>query len=225
VFVSHITSETALRLPAERIVAAARDAGLITIVDGAHAVAQLDLDLTALGADFYSGNCHKWLLAPKGSGFLYVAPHLQEEVHGTIVSWGYLEPETTFISRTERQGTRDSAAYLAVPDAIEFVRRHDERERCVALTREARRELCALLGTEPIAPEEQILQMAAVQLPVVDPDLNRRLFDEHRIEIPTMGPRRDDLLRISIALYNTEEDVERLLDALPKALNPARSPA
>jgi len=225
VFVSHITSETALRLPVEQIVADARDAGLTTVVDGAHAVAQLDLDLTALGADFYAGNCHKWLCGPKGAGFLYVAPHWQEQVHGTIVSWGYLGPETTFISRTERQGTRDSAAYLAVPAAIEFVQGHDERERCVALTREARRELCTLLGTEPIAPEEQILQMASVQLPVTEPELNRRLFEEHRIEIPTMGPRRDDLLRISIALYNTEEDVERLLDALPQVLSSARSPA
>jgi isopenicillin-N epimerase len=225
VFVSHITSETALRLPAERIVAEARAAGLTTVVDGAHAVAQLDLDLTTLGADFYSGNCHKWLCAPKGAGFLYVSPAWQDAVHGTIVSWGYMGPETTFISRTERQGTRDSAAYLTVPDAIAFVRQHDERERCVALAREARRQLCALLGTEPLAPEEQIVQMAAVQLPVVDPELNRRLFEEHRIEIPTMGPRRDDLLRISIALYNSEEDVERLLDALPQVLSTSRSPA
>jgi isopenicillin-N epimerase len=225
VFVSHITSETALRLPVERIVADARAAGLTTIVDGAHAIAQVDLDLAALGADFYAGNCHKWLCAPKGAGFLYVAPHWQERVHGTIVSWGYLDPEPTFISRTERQGTRDSAAYLAVPAAIEFVQQHDERDRCVALSREARRELSALLDTEPPGTEEQILQMASVQLPVTEPDLNRRLFEEHRIELPTMGPRRDDLLRISIALYTTEEDVERLLDALPQVLSSARSPA
>jgi isopenicillin-N epimerase len=225
VFISHITSETALRLPAERIVAEARAAGLTTIVDGAHAVAQLDLDLAALGADFYAGNCHKWLYAPKGAGFLYVAPHLQDTVDGTIVSWGYMGPETTFISRTERQGTRDNAAYLAVPDAIEFVQQHDERERCVALARAARRALCDLLGTEPLAPEDQILQMASVLLPVPEPELSRRLFEEHRIEIPTMGPRRDDLLRISIALYNTEEDVERLLDALARVLSLSRSPA
>ena len=160
VFVSHITSETALLLPVEAIVARARDAGLVTIVDGAHGVAQVDLDLAALGVDFYSGNCHKWLCAPKGSGFLYVRPGMQEQVDGPIVSWGYEEP-ATFISRTQQQGTRDSAAYLSVPDAIAFQREHDVRERCVALAREARRELCTLLGTEPIAPEEQILQMAS----------------------------------------------------------------
>ena len=224
VFISHITSETARRLPAERIVSDARAAGLTTVVDGAHAVAQVDLELETLGADFYAGNCHKWLCAPKGAGFLYVRPEWQDRVDGTIFSWGYFEPKT-FISRTERQGTRDSAAYLAVPDAIAFVREHDARERCVELARAARRELNALLDTEPIAPEDQVLQMASVQLPLADESLSRRLFEEHAIEIPTMGPRRDDLLRISIALYNGWEDVERLLDALPRALNRARSPA
>jgi isopenicillin-N epimerase len=224
VFLSHITSETALLLPVEEIVARARAEGLVTIVDGAHAVAQVDLDLRALGADFYAGNCHKWLCAPKGAGFLYVRPDWQERIDGAIVSWGYGEP-ATFLSRTEHQGTRDSAAYLAVPDAIAFQREHDMRPERVALAREARRELCVLLGTEPLAPDAQILQMASVRLPEPQPDLSQRLFDEHRIEIPTMGPRRDDLLRISIAPYTEREDVERLLDVLPAALRSVRSPA
>ena len=101
--------------------ARARAEGLISIVDGAHAPAQVPLDLDALGADFYAGNCHKWLCAPKGAGFLHVRPEWQERVDGAITSWGYEEP-ATFISRTERQGTRDSSAYLSVPAAIEFVR-------------------------------------------------------------------------------------------------------
>jgi isopenicillin-N epimerase len=217
VFLSHVTSETALLLPVEEVVARARSEGLTTIVDGAHAVAQVDLDLASLGADFYAGTCHKWLCGPKGSGFLYVRPEWQDRAQAPIVSWGYSEP-ATFISRTEQQGTRDSAAYLAVPDAIAFVREHDRREQCVALCREARGELCALLGSEPLAPEEQILQMASVQLPRADPELSQRLFDEHRIEIPTMGRNRDDLLRISIAAYNDRSDVDRLLEALPSAL-------
>ena len=223
VFVSHITSETALLVPVEEIVARGRTEGLTTIVDGAHAVAQLDLDLETLGADFYAGNCHKWLCAPKGAGFVHVRTEWQERVDGPIVSWGYDEP-ATFISRTERQGTRDAAAYLAVPEAIAFQHEHDVRERCVELAREARRELCALLGTEPLASDASIRQMASVRLPHADPELSRRLFDEHRIEIPTMGPRRDDLLRISVAAYTEREDVERLLDALPAALRSARSP-
>jgi len=211
VFASHITSETALLLPVEEIVARARAAGLTTVVDGAHAVAQVDLDLAALGADFYAGNCHKWLCAPKGAGFLYARPEWQERLDGPIVSWGYEEP-ATFVSRTARQGTRDPAAYLAVPDAIAFVREHDDRERCVALARKARRDLCSLLGTEPLAPEDRILQMASVRLPHADRELSQRLLDEHGIEIPTTDG--DELLRISVALYTEDGDVDRLLDAL-----------
>ena len=116
--------------------------------------------------------------------------------------------------------TSDSAAYLAVPDAIAFVREHDNRERCVALAREARAALCELLGTEPLSPDASIRQLAAVQLPAAVPELSQRLFEDHRIEIPTMGPRRDDLLRISIATYTEREDVERLLDVLPSAISP-----
>lgn len=211
VFVSHITSETALLLPVEEIVLEARARGLTTIVDGAHAVAQVDLDLEALGSDFYSGNCHKWLSAPKGAGFLHVRPEWQERVDGVITSWGYEEP-TSFISRTERQGTRDSAAYLSVPAAIEFFRAHDDRQRCVALAREARRDLCALLRTDPIAPEEMVLQMASVRLPAPDPGLSERLFRDHSIEIPVSHD--GTLLRISIAAYNDRGDVDRLLAAL-----------
>jgi isopenicillin-N epimerase len=216
IFVSHITSETALLLPVEEIVREAHARGLVAIVDGAHAVAHVDLDLDALGADFYAGNCHKWLCAPKGSGFLHVQPEWQERVDGAITSWGYEEP-ATFISRTERQGTRDASAYLTVPAAIEFVREHDHRERCVALAREARRELCALLRTEPIAPEEMVLQMASVRLPVSDTGLSQRLFDEHRIEVPVSDD--GELLRISIAPYTTREDVDRLLAALSRELH------
>ena len=211
VYLSHITSETGLLLPVEEIVSRARELGLVTIVDGAHAPGHVDLDLDALGADFYSGNCHKWLCAPKGAAFLHVRSEWQERVGGVIVSWGYEEP-ATFITRTERQGTRDPAAYLTVPDAIAFVRTHDDRERCVALAREARRDLCALFGTEPIAPEEMVLQMASVRLPKPDTTLSQRLWDEHRIEIPVS--KNGELLRISIAAYNDRGDVDKLLSAL-----------
>jgi isopenicillin-N epimerase len=216
VFVSHITSATAMVLPVEEIVREARERGLVTIVDGAHAVAQIDLDLGALGADFYAGNCHKWLCAPKGAGFLHVRPEWQERVDGAIVSWGYEEP-ATFLSRTERQGTRDAAAYLSVPAAIEFTREHDLREQCVALSREARRDLRELLGTEPVAPESAVLQMASVRLPVPDSGLSERLWEEHRIEIPVSHD--GTLLRVSIAPYNDRGDVDRLLAALARELH------
>jgi isopenicillin-N epimerase len=227
VYASHVTSATGIRLPIEEIVARGRAEGLVTIVDGAHAPAHVPLDLDALGADFYAGNCHKWLCAPKGSAFLHVRPEHQERVDGAIVSWGHREP-ATFISRTQEQGTRDESAYLTVPDAIAFQQANDwdaVRARCVALCREARRDLCALLGTEPIAPEEMVLQLASVRLPddVDGAELVRLLWEEHRIEIPAMRPQQD-LLRISIAAYTTREDVDRLLDVLPRAVATSRSP-
>jgi isopenicillin-N epimerase len=220
-FVSHITSETGLLLPVGELVARGRELGLVTVVDGAHAPAQVPLDLDALGADFYSGNCHKWLLAPKGAGFLHVRGPWQEHVDGPIVSWGYEEDGGTFLTRTELQGTRDPAAYLAVPAAIEFVREHDDLDRCVALAREARRELCALLDEEPIAPEEMVLRLATFRVAGAR-DLHRVLWEDYRIEIPAMS---DDLMRVSVAMYTEREDVERLLDALARVLRTSRSPA
>src|SRR3954454_1646233 len=227
VYASHITSATGLVLPIEEIVARGRAEGLITIVDGAHAPAHAPIDLATLGADFYAGNCHKWLCAPKGAGFLHVQPEHQERVDGPIISWGHGEP-ATFISRTEEQGTRDPAAYLTVPAAIAFQREHDwdaVRARCVELCREARRELCALFDTEPIAPESMVRQMASVQFPdgVDGAELVRNLWENERIEIPAMRPQQD-LLRISVAAYTTREDVDRLLDALPRALARSRTP-
>jgi isopenicillin-N epimerase len=221
-YLSHITSETALELPVAELVARGRDLGLVTIVDGAHAPAHVSLDVESIGAAFYAGNCHKWMCAPKGAGFLWVAPAWQDRVDGTIVSWGYAEERGSFIERTQFQGTRDSSAYLSVPAAIDFVREHDEAARCVALAREARRRLCDLLGQEPIAPEPMVQRMASFRVPGDAFALQRALWDEHRIEIPAM---RDDLMRISVAMYTREEDVERLLDALPAALRTSRSPA
>jgi isopenicillin-N epimerase len=220
VYVSHVTSATALVLPLDEIVARARALGLVTIVDGAHAPAHVPVDLTALGADFYSGNAHKWLCAPKGAGFLHVRPELQESVDAAIVSWGYADGNT-FSERIETQGTRDPAAWLAVPDAIAFQAERDwdaVRDRCRALTREARAELCALLGTEPLAPDEMLGQMASVRLPRPAPGLSDRLFARHRVEIPVGGPG-DDLLRISVAAYTSRDEVDRLLAALPRELD------
>ena len=166
----------------------------------------------------------KWLCAPKGAGFLRVRAEHQDRIDGPIVGWGH-EGGGTFRTRVERQGTDDLSAYLAVPDAIDFQAErdwNDVRARCCALAREARDELCELLGTEPIAPAEMLLQMASVAVPPCDgEELQRRLFDEHRIEIPVM--RRERLLRISVAAYTGREDVERLLDALPRLLRTSRN--
>ena len=220
VYVSHITSSTALVLPVDEIVARANELGLVTIVDGAHAPAYVPVDVEALGADFYAGNTHKWLIAPKGAGFLHARPEHQERVDAAIVSWGYAEGRD-FQERIEMQGTRDPAAWLAVPDAIRYQAERDwdaGRERCRALTRAARAELCDLLGTEALAPEEMLGQMASIRLPRSDPGLRDRLFVNHRVEIPVTRPDRD-LLRISVAAYTTRDDIDRLLVALARELD------
>jgi isopenicillin-N epimerase len=220
VYVSHVTSTTGLVLPVEEIVACARALGLATVVDGAHAPAQVPLDLAALGADYYAGNAHKWLAAPKGAGFLHVQPEHQDRLDAAIVSWGYTEGNS-FSERIEKQGTRDPAAGLAVPDAIHFQAERDwdaVRDRSRRLTRSARRELCELAGTEPLAPESMLAQMAAVRLPGPAPDLSGRLFARHRVEIP-VGGDEDDVLRLSVAAYTTRAEIDRLLAALVRELD------
>ena len=217
VFVSHITSATALVLPVDEILARARALGLLTIVDGAHAPAQVSLDLDRLGADYYSGNLHKWLGCAKGAGFLHVRPEHQGRIDGAIVSWGYADG-TTFAQRIEKQGTRDPAAWLTVPDAIGFQAERDwdeVRKRSRRLAHDARRELCTLLGTEPLAPETMVAQMAAVRLPHAACDLGGCLFERHRVEIPV----EDDLLRLSVAAYTTRDEIDRLLAALARELD------
>lgn len=223
VFVSHVTSETAIRLPVGEIVRRARADGLVTIVDGAHAPGHVPLDLGTLGADFYSGNCHKWLCAPKGAAFLHARPEQQERVAGLIVSWGH-EDGGTFLSRNERQGTRDPSAYLTVPDTLEWLAAHewdDVRARCRTLLREVRGQLLELPGIDPLAPAELNDQMASVALPPCDGEqLQRRLYDEHRVEVPVFPARNGGrpLLRVSIQGYNDERDIDALVDALRSTL-------
>src|SRR5947208_271937 len=153
-FLSHHTSNTALTLPVAELCRRAREAGIRTIVDGAHVPGHLPLNLGELDVDYYAGNCHKWLCAPKGAGFLYVRRDLQHEVHPLMISWGYEGDEPTFVDRHQKQGTRDPSAYLTVPSAIAWQRKHEwdaVRERCHELARRARNEL----GLEPVSPDSK----------------------------------------------------------------------
>jgi isopenicillin-N epimerase len=213
--VSHVASPTGAILPVAELCARARDLGLLAVVDGAHEPGHVPVDLEAIGADAYSGNAHKWLCAPKGAGFLWVGPELHERIDPLVVSWGW--PEQEFAKRHGWQGTRDPAAFLSVPAAIEF--QHgwawDEvRARCHALAARFVAE-CGL----PAAAREYG-QMVAVELPPCDPDeLQRRLYDDNRIEVSCFERGGRALLRLSVQGYNDEADVERLLLALPHALS------
>lgn len=216
-YLSHHTSATALTLPVAELCRRARARGIVTVIDGAHVPGHFDLDLRELDPDFYSGNCHKWLCAPKGAGFLYVRRDRQRNVHPLVFSWGYEGDDPTFLARHEHQGTRDPSAYLTVPAAIEWQQSHDwhlVRTRCHELARRA----AAELGLSPVVPDTRhgrYGQMVSLQLPDDAPaDLQARLFDEHRIEIPVFDDESPRLIRASFQGYNDEEDLERLKAAL-----------
>jgi isopenicillin-N epimerase len=225
-FISHITSPTAITF-IKPLIDRAHERGIVTIIDGAHAPGQIDLNLRELGADFYSGNLHKWLMSPKGSAFLYARRDMQHLVEPLVISWGW-EAEnpgaSKFIDEQEWTGTRDIAAFLSVPAAIQFQREHDwprVRSECHELVRYAREQMTALTGLSALTPDEPswFAQMSALPLPSCDLDtLKRRLYYEHRIEIPTVHWNDRCFVRISVQGYNTRAEIERLIEALREIL-------
>lgn len=223
IFISHITSPTALIFPLEKICQRARAAGILTVVDGAHAPGHIPLHLDSLGVDFYVGNCHKWLCAPKGAGFLYAHPEHQALLQPLIVSWGW-ESLTPGISPFQDyfgwMGTKDPASYLSVPAAIAFQREYDwenVRRACHELASSARQRITALVGSEPLCPDSTQWwgQMCAVSLPDGDaPALQQYLRATWNIEIPVLSWQGRRFIRLSLQGYNSPADVERLLTAL-----------
>jgi isopenicillin-N epimerase len=219
-FISHHTSSTAMTLPVAELCRRARERGIRTVVDGAHVPGHIPLDIGALDPDYYAGNCHKWLCAPKGAGFLYVRRELQHDTHPLLVSWGYEGDEPSFVARHERQGTRDPSAYLTVPAAIEWQREHDwdaVRARSHELARRARNEL----GLEPLTPDDDEFfgQMVTLRLPDTAPDdLQELLYDEYRIEVPVFERDNGRYIRPSFQGYNDESDLDRLKTALRELL-------
>ena len=224
VFLSHITSPTALTFPVAQVCQRARAAGILSIVDGAHVPGQRALDLEAVGADFYIGNCHKWLCAPKGSAFIYARREVQHLIEPLIVGHGWQpgrrspKPLQDYI---EQYGTRDLAAFLAVPAAIAFVRAHNwdaVRMRCHALACQARRAVESILATQPICPESftWFSQMVAIRLPDhADLEaLGAILRTRYRIEIPLIHWGRLKLARLSVQAYTTVGDLRTLIGAL-----------
>jgi isopenicillin-N epimerase len=234
IFASHITSTTALTLPVAGLCAAARERGITTLIDGAHAPGQLTLDLGAVGADFYTGNCHKWLCAPKGAAFLHVRPERQAEIDAPVVSWGYVAAEegghTGFDAYTGRsllerrlqwQGTRDIAAFLAVPSAIDFQRRHGWdrwRARCHELACATRARVLAASGLPLPSADADHAQM--IIIPVALPSgwkaetLHRWLREAHRIEVPVTKHDSHTFVRLSVQAYNTQAELDALAQAL-----------
>ena len=229
IFISHITSPTALIFPVQEICRRAREAGLLSVVDGAHAPGQIPLNLAELGADLYTGACHKWLCGPKGSAFLYARREVQAWLEPLVVSWGW-ESETPsgsqFVDHHEWQGTRDVAAFLATPAAIQFQAEHDwgaVRAECHGLASETRRRINDLTGLAPICPASRdwFSQMAAIRLPPVDVNaFKERLYNGYRVEAPVFKWNDQPFMRVSFQGYNSRTDADALVDALKHLMQP-----
>ena len=243
--IDHVTSATALVFPIERLVAELTARGIETLVDGAHAPGQMQLDVPALGATYYTANLHKWVCAPKGSGFIWVRRDRQPAIRPLAISHGANSPRpgrSRFRAEFDWTGTADPSAYLAVVDAIRFGEEllpggwEALRQRNHALAIAGRDRLCAALEVEPPAPDAMLGSMASVPLPmerrpgqVQGIDLYHDPVHDHLAALgmqvmitpwpqrPNGGPWRR-LVRISAAAYNDLEQFERLADALPAAL-------
>lgn len=219
-FMSHIASATAALLPVAEACRWARERGILSVVDGAHVPGQLALDVRAVGADAYVGNCHKWLCAPKGSAFMWVADWLRDQVQPLVVSWG-CEPGSPFAARHSWGGTHDPAAALAVPAAIAFqsrLRWDVVRERGRALAARFTDAVVDRYGLAPLyAGPQWHGQMVSVPVPwPADeaPELKRRLLDSARIEVPVHAWDGRTLVRPSFQGYNDQHDLNRLVLAL-----------
>ena len=235
---SWVTSPTALIMPIKMLVEAARERGVVTVIDAAHAPGLLDepeFQLEPLGADFVVGNCHKWMLAPKGAGFLHAAPKRRETLEPLVVSWGFqADPpgSSRFLDQHVYTGTTDPAAFLSVPTAIAFLRNPDWiriRDLCRRRAAWVRHEIAEIVGGEPerFCPDspQWFRQLVACQLPPCDAHgLQKALWERHRIEVPCTrlggsidairaeDPRR--WLRVSVQGYTSDNDLGTLLGAL-----------
>jgi isopenicillin-N epimerase len=238
-FFSHVLSPTGLVLPAKELCMEARRRGIITVIDGAHAPAMIPLNVADIGCDFYGSNCHKWLLAPSGSGFLYFAPGNEDRLQALMVSWGYhfdrshIDERDEFgstprLRALEFEGTRDPCAWLAIPAAIDF-QADLGWERIHARHRELSCHVRQTLGTiadlQLITPDQPQLHgtLTAFRMPgnIDLPALRRGLWD-HRIEVNVFERPEGPVVRTSTHFYNTEEEVNRLAAVLPGLLNQSR---
>jgi isopenicillin-N epimerase len=233
----HVTSKTALIFPIQELVSQLAAQGVETLVDGAHAPGMVSLNLHEIGASYYTGNCHKWLCAPKGAGFLYVQRDKQSGIRPLTISHGansYRTDKSRFHLEFDWTGTSDPTAYLCVAEAIQFLNSllpggwfelmEKNREKAIA----ARQLLCDALEVSPPCPAQMLGSMAVVPLPdklsLYEqgeptrewPRLQDILFDRFKIEVPVIPWSKPfkQMVRVSAQLYNTPEQYEYLSRAL-----------
>ncbi len=216
----HVTSATACVLPIAALVADCHAAGVRVLVDGAHAPGMLAVALDALDADWYTGNCHKWLFAPKGTAFLHARRDRQDGLHPLVISHGL---DNGLHDQFDWPGTRDFCAWMALPDAIAFHQGHDSnalrRHNCDLVAAMAT-DLIAAWDTAPAVDASLRGSMATVRLPLPGTTpahakaVHDRLIGEFRVEVPVVALQGALWCRISAQIYNEPADYQRLADAV-----------
>ena len=234
VFISQITSTTGMILPIPEIVAEAKKRGIKTIIDGAHVPAHIPLDIKELDPDYYTGALHKWLCCPKGSSFLYVKKEKQDGIQPMLKSWGWgeeyekfkssvqLHSTSRFINVFQWQGTRDMSTFFTVPEAIQFQEEHDwdsVRSRSINMVIEARNRINEITKLPKICPDNWLGQMATILFPIDDTvAFKKTLYNDYQIEMPVMRHIEHTAFRISIQGYNTQADIDHLINALEELI-------
>ena len=237
IFIDHVTSETAMIMPVKKICNEANRLGIDIFIDGAHAPGMIPLDISAINPTYYTGNCHKWICAPKGSAFLYVRPDRQENTIPPVISNYFRQGETAnekLHNSFDWSGTMDYTSHACVGKTIEYLRDNIDggwneimkRNHELAIT--GRNIIAKELHLDQYLPDELIGSMATIKLnstAVIDPStgldiIQIELLDKYNIEtvITTLYPTKQRILRISAALYNNENDYELLAEALKMTL-------
>ena len=227
IFISQITSATALIFPVKEICEIAKAKGLFTIIDGAHVPGHIPLNIEKINPDVYTGACHKWMCTPKGCSFLYVKKEWQHLFDPLIISWGYesMRPsESQFLDYHQLQGTRDYSAFLTIPKTIEFLSENNWPEvafNCRMIAHSNYVRFCELLNTTPLCHvnDEFLGQMCSIPVSTTQPEkLQQLLFEKYKIEIPVMRQGDQLLIRYSIQAFNSPEDLDKLYMALTEII-------
>lgn len=224
IYLSHTTSPTALTFPVKEICRRAREAGILTVIDGAHVPGQRDLDLDDLGADIYTGNCHKWMCSPKGTAFVYVRPEVQHLIEPLIVGHGWFPDKRSaspLVDYIENYGTRDLAGFLAIPDAINYMHERkweNVRGLCHGMALATKQKVERRFGTESICPErfDWFSQLCPIRLPdnTDTGKLGKLFHEEYRIELPLLGWKHVKMARLSVQGYTTQAELDIFVHAL-----------
>jgi isopenicillin-N epimerase len=233
-FLSHIAAFSALIFPVEEVCRRARQAGIMTFIDGAHAPGHIPLNLATLDADLYVGACHKWLCAPKGAGFLYAHPRVQAELAAPLVGnrvaagEGQAAAACDFVPGYQQQGTLDPSAFLSVPAAIRFQQEHGwdaQRARCHALASQSLSRISAMTRLAPLSPDSPAYygQMVSIPAPVDRAEAIRQAFADRNIVTVMLRVRGGLLLRVSYQAYNTQEDADTYVEAVAEGLGLQRT--